>query len=105
MLRIYTVCLEIVRTLRPYLEQIARHDADLARQLKRAMVSMTLNVAEGSGTRGGRRRQTYDIALGETREVLACLQPAEAAGYLDDLEPALLDRLDHVIATLVKVVR
>jgi hypothetical protein len=37
--------------------------------------------------------------------VLACLQVAEAVGYLDGLEPALLDRLDRVIATLVKVVR
>ena len=105
MLRIYPVCLEVVRMLRPYVAQIARHDADLSRQLKRAQVSMTLNTAEGSGTRGGRRRQTYDIALGETREVLACLQVAEAAGYLDGIEPALLDKLDRVIATLVKVVR
>ena len=105
MLRIYTVCLELVRMLRPYVERIARRDPDLARQLKRSMVSMTLNTAEGSGTRGGRRRLTYDIALGEAREVLACVQVAEAAGYLDGLEPALLDKLDRVIATLVKVVR
>jgi len=105
MLRIYAVCLEIVRLVRKYVEQIARHDRDLAGQLKRSSVSMTLNTAEGSGTRGGRRRLTYEIALGETRETLACLQTAEAIGYIEGIEAGLLDRLDRVIATLVKLVR
>src|ERR1051325_7536065 len=59
MLRIYEVCLQIVRMLRPYAERIAKHDRDLSRQLKRASVQMVLNVAEGSGTRAGRRRNTY----------------------------------------------
>ena len=105
MLRIYQVCLEIVRLLRKCLGRIAQHDPELSRQLKRSMVSMTLNTAEGSATRAGRRRLTYEIALGEAREVRACLQVAEAAGYLDRFDPALLDKLDRVIATLVKVVR
>ena len=105
MLRIYSVCLEIVKMLRKYSGRISQVDPELARQLKRSMVSMTLNCAEGSATRGGRRRLTYEIALGEAREVRACLQVAEAAGYLDKVDPALLDKLDRVIATLVKVVR
>ena len=105
MLRIYQVCLEIVRMLRKYLGLIARHDPELCRQLKRSMVSMTLNTSEGSGTRRGRRRLTYEIALGEAREVRACLHVAVAAGYVDEVDADLLDKLDRVIATLVKVVR
>jgi four helix bundle protein len=105
MLRIYIVCIEIVREVRPCAERIARFDPDLARQLKKASVSVVLNTAEGSGTRGGRRRNTYEIALGEARETRACLHAAEAAGYLTNVEPGLLDKLDRVIATLVKVVR
>ena len=105
MLRIYIVIIEIVHEVRPVAERIGRHDRDLARQLKRASVAIALNVAEGSGTRGGRRRNTYEIALGEARETRACLEAADAIGYVPQVAPELLDRLDHVIATLVKVVR
>ena len=105
MLRIYIVCIEIVREVRPYAERIGRLDPDLARQLKRASVSVVLNVAEGSGGRAGRRRNSYDIALGEARETLACLQAAEAIGYVSEVAPDLRDRIDRVIATLVKLVR
>ena len=66
---------------------------------------MALNVAEASGTRGGRRRNTHEIALGEARETRACLHVAEAAGHVPSIAPELLDKLDRVIATLVKLVR
>jgi len=102
---IYVVCIEIVREVRPVADRIARFDRDLARQLKRSSASVALNVSEGSATRGGRRRNTYEIALGEARETRACLHVAEAAGYVLSVAPELLDKLDRVIATLVKVVR
>jgi four helix bundle protein len=82
MLIIYVVCIEIVREVRPYAERIARFDRDLARQLKRSSASVALNVAEASGTRGGRRRNTHEIALGEARETRACLHsPKQPATY------------------------
>jgi four helix bundle protein len=105
MLRIYVVCIEIVREVRPVADRIARLDRDLARQLRKASVAVALNTAEGSGTRGGRRRNTYEIALGEARETRARLHAAEAAGYVSNVPLRLMDKLDHVIATLVKVVR
>jgi four helix bundle protein len=105
MLRIYIVCIEIVSEVRPVAERIALKDRDLARQLKKASFAVALNTAEGSGTRGGRRRSTYEIALGEARETRACLHAAQAAGYVSNVSPELLDKLDRVIATLVKVVR
>ena len=105
MLIIYVVVIEIVREVRPYAERIARFDRDLARQLRRAIQSVALNVSEGSGTRGGRRRNTYEIALGEARETRACLEVAEAMGYVPKVDARLADKLDRVIATLVKVVR
>ena len=105
MLSIYQVCLQLIRDLRPYVERIARFDRDLARQLKKAMTSSPLNVAEGSGSRAGRRRHCYDTALGETRETLACLETAEAAGYIRCIEPHVRARINHIIGTLVNVVR
>jgi four helix bundle protein len=73
MLIIYIVCIEIVREVRPVADRIARFDRDLARQLKKSSASAALNVAEASGTRGGRRRNSHEIALGEARETRACL--------------------------------
>jgi four helix bundle protein len=95
----------MVREVRPYADCIARFDRDQARQLRRSSVSVVLNVAEGSGVRAGRRRQSYEVALGEARETRANLQAAEGAGYLRTVDADLRDHLDHIIATLVKVVR
>jgi four helix bundle protein len=105
MLRIYTVCLQMVRDVRPYRERIARFDRDLARQLAKASTSVPLNVAEGSGSRAGRRRNAYDIALAEAKETLSVLEVAEAAGYVRGIELAVRARLNHIIGTLTNLVR
>jgi four helix bundle protein len=105
MLRIYPVCIEMVREVRPYVERIGRFDRDLARQLRKSCTAVPLNVAEGSGLRGGLRRQSYDHALGEARETLANLETAEAIGYLPRVDSSVREHLDHIIATLVKLVR
>ena len=105
MLRIYRVCIEMVREVRPVAEAIAEHDRDHARQLRRSALSVPLNVAEGSGGRAGTRTARYRDALGSARETLANLEVAEAIGYVGRLDPALLDRLDHIIGTLVAVTR
>ena len=105
MLRIYDVVIEVLRSLRPVIAQIETHDRDLARQLRRASSSIALNVSEGSGSRGGTRRERYCNALGSARETTSCLDVAEALGYLEGTDAALRDQLDHVRATLVKNVR
>jgi len=104
MLRIYPVCLQMVREVRPLADQIARFDRDHARQLRKSSMSVPLNVAEGSGSRAGRRRARYDDALGSARESLANLEAAQAAGYLRYIDPELRNRFDHIIGTLVKLV-
>ena len=102
MLRIYTTILEVLRELRPVMEQIEAHDRDLARQLRRAATSIALNTGEGSGCDGGTRRERYRNALGSARETGACLDAAMALGYVEAVDPSLLDRLDKVRAVLVK---
>ncbi len=105
MLRIYPVCLMMVRDVRPYADRIARFDRDLARQLRKSSTAVPLNLAEGSGSRGGRRCHSYDNALGEARETLANLETAEAIGYIAKIETHVRKRLDHIIGTLVNLVR
>jgi four helix bundle protein len=104
MLRIYPVILATIGTLRAALAQIERHDSDLARQLRRAMASIALNVAEGMYSRGKSRQARYHTALGSARETLACLEVARALGYIAVLDAALVARIDRVIGTLVRLV-
>jgi len=103
MLRIYDDMLDTVRTMRGMLTAIERRDPDLARQLRRAASSVVLNLAEGSGSFGGVRTQRYRTALGSARETLACLRVAEAFGYVEAMPPAVLDRMNRVVGTLVRV--
>ena len=102
MLRIYSTVIEVLKGLRPVVTQIENHDRDLARQLRRAASSIALNVSEGSGSNGGTRRERYRNALGSARETGACLDVAAALGYVGSIDAGLLDRLDHVRATLVR---
>ena len=71
----------------------------------RASESMVLNMAEGSRSQGGNKRVRYYNSLGSTREVLACIEVAMALGYIEPISAAILDRFDHVIATLVRLVK
>jgi four helix bundle protein len=95
--------LEAITTMRPLLSRIERHDTDLGRQLRRAASSVVLNLAEGSGSFGRVRTQRYRTALGSARETLACLRTGEAFGYIDALPGVLLQTLNRVIGTLVRV--
>ena len=104
MLRVFDVCVAMVAAVRGQAEAVGKFDRDLARQIRRASCSVPLNVAEGSGVRGGNRRLRYETALGSARETRAGLQVAVAAGYLPSLDTELDDQLDRIIATLFKLV-
>src|SRR6187401_3462914 len=103
MLRIYSVVLEMVAGAGKIAEEIERRDSDLARQMRRAAASVALNAAEGMGSTAGHKRQRYQTALGSAREVMACVDVAKAMRYVGEIDVAILDRLDHVIATLARL--
>ena len=104
MLRIYPVVLDVLRQLQPVLRQIERRDRDLARQLRRCSASVALNLAEGMFSRGQNRGLRYHSALGSARETLACLEVAQAFGYVQQQGLPQADLL-RVVGTLVKLVR
>ena len=105
-LKVYGVALEAVRRVGPLAQRVGRVDKDLARQLRRASASVALNLAEGETAVGGNRRARFDSAIGSARESIACLEVAEALGYLEARDIAgATDRMDHVIATLHRLAR
>ncbi len=103
MLRAYQDMLDAVRAMRGVVFVIDKRDPDLARQLRRAASSVVLNVAEGSGSFGRVRTVRYRTALGSARETLACLQTAEAFGYVGTVPQGVIDAMNRVIGTLVRV--
>jgi four helix bundle protein len=105
MLRIYKIVLEMIALVARIADEIEKRDPDLARQLRRALSSVALNTAEGMGNTGGHKRQRYQTALGSAREVMACLDVAKAMGYIGEIAANTLDHIDHIIATLTKLVR
>ncbi len=100
MLRIHETVLVLVREVAPLAAEIGRKDPDLARQLRRSLSSVPLNIAEGAAQRGARRGSHYSIALGSAREAWSAIQTAVAWGYVPQPSPSLADRFDHVMATL-----
>jgi four helix bundle protein len=103
MLRIYPVILQVLKELQPLVRRIELKDRDLGRQLRRCSSSVALNVAEGMYSRGRNRNARYHSALGSARETLACLEVAEACGYIGAADAALREQLKRVIGTLVKL--
>jgi four helix bundle protein len=93
--------LQAVRSLRDHLARIRSADPDLARQMRRALVSVALNLSEGRRRSGRDRRHHFRIALGSLDETHTSLRVAEALGYLNlraIQEPlTLLDRLAAIL--------
>ena len=104
MLKIYRAVLSLIREMRPVLERVERRDRKLAGQMREAMQSVALNLAEGSGQSVGHRRERYRTALGSAYESVACVEVAEALGYAD-VDAGQLERWQRVLATVRKLSR
>ena len=104
-LRIYVVAIDVVKKLRPVIEMVGRKDANLADQLRRAATSVPLNLHEGAYSQGRNERARWHNALGSAAEIKACLDVAEALGYVEEIDDVLKDELDRIVATLYRLVR
>ena len=100
MLKVYSVCLEAVRDSGPIIRRVRTRNRPLADQLERAVCSISLNVAEGSGQRGGNRTARYLTAIGSAREARTAIEVAIALGYAPPSEK-LIDKLEKIAATLI----
>jgi four helix bundle protein len=75
----------IIELSRPLVEAIQRKDRDLGSQLRRALSSICLNLAEGFGNSAGHSRLRFQTALGSLKEAQTALQVAIAWGHVSEV--------------------
>src|ERR1019366_669332 len=80
--QVLDVATEAIERLRPLVVTIRRCDRDLGEQLRRALSSVALNVAEGNSSEGGNRMSRFSTAAGSHSEARAALRVAVAWGYV-----------------------
>ena len=91
--------LQAAETMRVVLPSLKKRDKDLFDQVRRAMHSVVLNIAEAEGNDGGTARARFATACGSAKEVRAGLRLAVAYGYVGSTAVTNLDTaLDEVCA-------
>jgi len=97
----YDNAIEIITALKPALDELKRHNKDLADQLRRAASSIALNVAEGSRRTGKDRIHFYRIAAGSAAESSAAIDVAAAWGEIsEEAASRVRTRLDRELRLL-----
>ncbi len=95
---------DAITALRPVVAAVRRFDRDLADQLRRALTSVSLNLAEGNRSQGGHRIARFSTAAGSASEARAALRVAVAWEYVPAAAiaggDALLDRVGGMLHRL-----
>lgn len=93
----YEVAIEMNRHLAKIVAKIRTKNASLATQIEKAGPSVPLNLREGRRRTGKDRMYSWRIAAGSADEIRACLDVADAWGYvtIDEIQAtiALVDRI------------
>lgn len=92
---------DVVQLVHSIAKSVARHDRDLANQMKRSSSSVALNGSEGVRARAGKRTSRLEDAINSARETVMALRIAKACNYApaEDAERGLR-ALDEIIAML-----
>ena len=102
-MRIYDKSLDLVESVCKLSRKVRLHDPDLARQMRKSVTSVPLNIAEGMYSRGGNRIARYENAMASAKETQAALESSVRAKYLPASAIVVdLDRIDHIVAVLWK---
>ena len=102
-MRIYDKSLDLVASVCKLSRKVRQFDPDLARQMRRSVTSVPLNIAEGMYSRAGNRIARYENAMASAKETQAALDVSVRAEYLPAATVEVdLDRIDHIVATLWK---
>lgn len=105
-LDVYQCATRFLALSAPLADRAPRGYASLADQLRRAALSIPLNIAEGTGKFNKDARRFYAIARGSALECAAILDAFESLGAAtaDDLATPR-DTLDRIVAMLTALLR
>jgi len=83
-----------------------RGEGDLSAQMRRASRSVPFNIGEGVGKRGRARVAAYEVALGETKELIVALDCVEIDKFATNDEIFAAQELaDRISAMLTKLIQ
>ena len=104
-LDVYRAAIEFLVLATSLLERFPRGHGPMADQLRRAALSIPLNIAEGYGKRGrDDRARFYDIARGSAHECGAILDASSILQLIDEPTYGRGKTLLHrIVAMLVKL--
>lgn len=93
------IALAFIRALRVVIGPIAKHDRDLADQLKRAANGAALQPSEARRREGRDCAHLYRVANGSASEARTALRVALAWGYVEAAQVAQAEQLaDRLVA-------
>jgi four helix bundle protein len=92
---------QVIALARPLVEAVARRDRELGSQLRRALSSVALNLAEGLATEAGNARLRFETARGSLCEAQAALRVAVAWGYVSAESAGTLLSNTHALGARV----
>ena len=96
------VAREAVCSVKPILDAVK--DGEVRDQLKRASLSVVLNLAEGNARTGKDKRNRFAIAEGSAREAVEAIWTAIGWGYVTEEEArGVIALFDRTIAMLVRL--
>jgi four helix bundle protein len=106
-LDVYRCAIEFLTLCVPLLNGLPRGSSALADQLRRAAMSIPLNIAEAEGRTGGAdKARTYAIARGSAMECAAILDVYKALGIIEESSYLRgIELLCRVVAMLTKLCR
>jgi four helix bundle protein len=93
--------IQAIEVLRPVVARIRQCDRNLGEQLRRALSSVALNIAEGNSSEGGLRLSRFSSAAGSASEVRAGLRVTVAWGYVSPSQVAAGERLLDAVAAML----
>jgi four helix bundle protein len=94
-LEVWKLSLQVIKEVKKIVKKFpAEEKYILADQLRRAALSIALNIAEGFGRKSKKDFGRFiSNSIGSTLEVIACLKIAEELDYLKEVEIKDLDEL------------
>jgi len=103
---VYEASIDLLYALRPIIKRIATHEADLAKQLRRAASSTVQNICEANKRVNRDRANRLRIAGGEASEIKGSLETAVALEYVERSEIlAAFDLADRICAMTFRLTR